>query len=191
MRKGGTAMKCQFCGTEYSDTLAGCPNCGTPANQSGTQPSEGIPGFQSQSTVNPEIPHTYTEKEFYNLPELEQCKSNIKSAAFFLYVCAVLNIFLCIISGNPFTMIDVLLIAIIAILLQVKKSRVSAVILLVYACFNSIVLLVQTGRSGGYLILVASIWAVNYTFKYQKAWKNYQETGVLPDYTVKRKTKKR
>ena len=51
------------------------------------------------------------------------------------------------------------------------QSRVASIILLVYAAINVIYLLIETGRLGGWWIAVVGIYAVIYTFKFQKAWK--------------------
>ena len=183
-------MKCQFCGTDYADNLMSCPNCGTPANQSGSNPLSNSRAFQEQTSYNAGSGHTYTEKEFYKLPELELCRSNIKGSAIFLYFCCALNLLLIFLTGNLGSILDVLLLLVLGILIQFKKSRVSSIILLVYAISNMIYYAVQTGKTGGKLILIVAVWAVIYTFKYQSAWKKYKKSGILPHFEKKTNARK-
>lgn len=184
-------MNCQFCGADYADTLNNCPNCGTPANQSGTTPTPNMESFQNPTSTETISSHTYTEKEFYNLPELGMCKDNIKSSAIALYVLATFNAILGLAFGSYGMFLDVIYTTILGIILQTKRSRVAAVLLVIYAAVNMIVLAIETGRPGGYLYLIVASLAVKFTFKYQKAWKEYKETGVLPNYFKVTNTKKR
>ena len=182
-------MKCQFCGTDYADNLMSCPNCGTPVNQSGLNPLSGG-AYEEQASYGAGAGRTYTEKEFYKLPELELCRNNIKGSAFVLYFCCAVNLLFAFLSGYPGAILDPILLLVLGILIQVKKSRVSSIIVLVYAISNMIYYAVETGKTGGKLILIAAIWAVIYTFKYQSAWKKYKKSGILPHFEKKTNARK-
>lgn len=157
-------MQCAQCGTQYPDGAPACPNCGAPAGQFGG-------GYGSAPM---------TKKEFLKHPNLKKCSSSIKSSAIILYVCGALSLVLGIIAGNFMVIIDIAIVVGLGLGIQLAQSRVCALLILAYSVFNTIYMIVSTGRAGGYLILLAAIYAVIATFQFQKAWKNYQQTGVLP-----------
>lgn len=84
-----------------------------------------------------------------------------------------------ILGGNVFGILDVAIVVGLGLGIQFAKSRVCAVILGVYSVFNLIYMIVLTGRPGGWLIIICAVYAIMYTFKYQKAWNAYQQTGQL------------
>lgn len=80
-------------------------------------------------------------------------------------------------------MIDVVLVAILAVLIAVKKSRTAAVILFVYFILSKILMIAESPNT--YTILPSIIWGVAYfsgiqgTFAYHKIIKqqeNFYET---------------
>jgi len=88
----------------------------------------------------------------------------------------VLNLF---VYNNPYGLIDCALIVICSLLIHLLQSRVAAIILTAYAALNVIVVTIQTGRLGGWWIAVVGIYAIIYTFKFQKAWKEYKNGGAV------------
>jgi predicted membrane protein len=78
---------------------------------------------------------------------------------------------------------DASLIVVCSLLIQLLQSRVAAIVLMVYAALNVILVLVQTGRLGGWWIAVVGVYAIIYTFKFQKAWKAYKN-GDAPDINL-------
>lgn len=119
-----------------------------------------------------------SKAEFYKQPALKKNRSNITACAVVAYFCAactfIVNV---VLAHNIFGMVDVCLLLGLGLGIHLGKSRVCAIILLVYAGINTIYILLIVGRFGGYLILLCGIYAVIETFKIQKAWKEYELTG--------------
>ena len=119
-----------------------------------------------------------SKAEFYKQPALKKNRSNITACAVVAYFCAactfIVNV---VLAHNIFGMVDVCLLLGLGLGIHLGKSRVCAIILLVYAGINTIYILLTAGRFGGYLILLCGIYAVIETFKIQKAWKEYELTG--------------
>lgn len=169
-------MQCAQCGTQLPDGMPNCPNCGAPA---ASQFGQGQPGQQS---FGPGFGYSgqMTKKEFLHHPNLKKCYDNIKSSAIVLYVCAALSLALGIYMGNWSILVDVLIIVGFGLGIQLGQSRVCAILIFLYSLANAVYMGVSTGRSSGTLIVLASIYALGATFKFQKAWKEYKKTGILP-----------
>lgn len=157
-------MQCSQCGTQYPDGAPACPNCGAPAGQ-----------FAGGYGAGP-----MTKKEFYKHPNLKKTTASIKSSAIILYVCGALSLVLGFIAGNMLVILDIAIVVGFGLGIQLAQSRVCALLILAYSIFNTISVYITTGAFGGYLILLAAIYAVIATFQFQKAWKEYQKTGMLP-----------
>lgn len=80
--------------------------------------------------------------------------------------------------------IAALLLVGLGIWLQLGKSRVSAMLTLVYGSYSMIVGSISSGRLQGWWVPVIGGFAVYYTIKFNKLWKQYQKSGVLPDEAV-------
>ena len=80
--------------------------------------------------------------------------------------------------------IAALLLVGLGIWLQLGKSRVSAILTLVYGSYSMIVGSISSGRLQGWWVPVIGGFAVYYTIKFNKLWKQYQKSGVLPDEAV-------
>lgn len=72
-------------------------------------------------------------------------------------------------------LIDVAILVGLGVGIHLKQSKVCAIILLVYAVVNAVLVTMQSGTFGGWLPLIAGIYAVIYTLKLDKAWKAYQQ----------------
>lgn len=173
-------MKCMHCGTEFADGLPNCPSCGAPASPYGQPGMQGQPYAPGAGYASPNL----TKKEFLKHPNLKTCKGGILSAAIFAYICAVLSLIVNVLlseEGFTFTsIIDCVILVGLGLGIQLAQSRACAVVLLVYSIINMIISIVILGQAGGYLILIVAIDAVIFTFRFQKAWKEYQNTGVIP-----------
>lgn len=162
-------MQCTTCGSPLADNAVTCPNCGTPVNQ------------QQYFNQGQAYSQPLTKSQFLKHPNLKSCRTNINSSAIILYVCAIISLGAGILlTQDLFSLIDVVLLVGLALGIQLAKSRVCAIIVCVYAGFNTLYMILSTGRPGGYLILIAAIFAVVATFKFQKTWNEYQKTGILP-----------
>ena len=171
-------MKCVHCGTEFADGMSNCPTCGAPA-------ALGQPGAQGQpygGGVGYASPNM-TKKEFLRHPNLKKTKSGITSAAILAYICGVLTfgVSLLLTDTGMFALIDLVLLVGLGLGIQLGQSRACSIILLIYSAFSVISGLIASGSPSGYLVLIAAIDAVIATFRFQKAWKDYQNTGILPE----------
>ncbi len=119
-----------------------------------------------------------TRKEFLKTPEQSLNRKNINSCAITGYVIAAIslavNIFM---LDNYWGILDSILIVVASLFIQLLQSRVAAVILALYAIVNVIYVTVLTGRFGGWWIAIIGVYAVFYTFKFQKAWKEYKNSN--------------
>lgn len=196
-------MQCLHCGNQFLDGLQTCPNCGAPASNMQAQNTYGQPNQNpyGQPNQNPYgQPNQFnqgqfygqpygqkmTKKEFLKHPNLKKCKSNINASAILLYFCAGITLIMTVlatlmtVSGGFSTIIDVLLLVGMGLGIQLAQSRACSIIIFVYSIINFIYGVIMTGRVTGWLIIVAGICAIIYTFKFQKAWKEYEQTGMIP-----------
>lgn len=166
-------MQCFQCSTQFADGMPSCPTCGMPANNQfmGSDTTQGQPYGYNQNL---------SKKEFLHHPNIDKCRKNLNSSAATLYVCAVLSLVVGFIFGSPSVVIDVALIVGLGLGVQLAQSRVCAILICIYGAFNTITMTITNGRPGGYLILIAAVYAVIATFQFQKAWDNYKKTGILP-----------
>lgn len=176
-------MQCFQCGTQIPDGMPNCPNCGAPVSDPSGQGQPGQQSFgQGQQSFGPGFGYSrqMTKKEFLHHPNLKKCYDNIKGSAITLYVCAALSFALGMFMGNWGVLLDVLIVVGFGLGIQLAQSHVCAILIFLYSLANAVYMGVSTGRSGGTLIILASIYAISATFKFQKAWKEYRKTGILP-----------
>ncbi len=203
-------MQCPNCGAQLPDNSSFCTSCGAPVNQYQSNPDSfgqntqnygqqtqygpnGQNPYYQQNPYGPNTQNPYqgpyggggakmTRQEFDRHPAIKRCKSNITGSAITIYICAgvtfLINVLL---TMNFFGMVDILLLVGLGLGIHLGKSRACAIILCIYGAINVLFILITTGRIGGWLILVAAIYAIIATFKYQSAWTMYQNTGMLPN----------
>lgn len=208
-REGGKKIKkerngqmiCEKCGQWIEEGSKTCSKCGAPvganngqnanaaASVGNTAPVGGQPGaggFGANAGQGVQMP--MTKDEFYKHPNIASVRSQIRGAGILCYVVAGISLVLSFLSGNPFgALLDVLLIVGLGLGIQLGKSRVCAIILTVYGAFNTIIITLANGALGGWWILLAGIYAIIYTFKYQSAWAEYQNTGIVKDFSQGKK----
>lgn len=169
------SFNCKNCGTELEDSAIVCTNCGQAVHK------------PAQAGLN--------KKEFFKLPELTGWRKELNAVSYFLYFCAAVTLIVNLITGSLLAgLVDVLLLAGLGLWNQLTHSRVCAIVITVYGAINCIYTTLASGRLSGWLPLVAGIIAISYSFKFQKAWKKYQETGEVPEdaevlFTNKKKKK--
>ncbi|MCR5593170.1 MAG: hypothetical protein K6F79_05425 [Saccharofermentans sp.] len=119
-----------------------------------------------------------TRNEYLKTPEQSVNRKNILSCAICGYVVAgislVINLFF---LGNYMGIIDSIFIVVMALLIQLLQSRVAAILLAVYSIVNMIMTSIQMGRLGGWWIAIIGGYSVYYTFKFQKAWKEFKNSN--------------
>ncbi len=159
--------QCPKCGQFFDDSASFCSGCGA-----------ALDGGSQGVDFTPEPRKAATKQEFLKLPENKKMKNEILTAAIISYVCAGMTAAVMMgMQGNPISIIDVLLLVGLGLGIQLKQSRVCAILLCVDGLISVVVSVLAGGTPSGYLILIAGIFAIVYTFKLDKAWKQYQ-TGA-------------
>lgn len=123
-----------------------------------------------------------TKKEFYKLPRLKDCRSSILASAIICYFSAGVTLIASFLLQGyvSASILDGILLLALGLWMQLGKSRVCAIILTCYGAFNMILMLALYGQVQGWLIPVAGILGIVYTFKFNKLWDRYIKEGVLP-----------
>lgn len=190
--------QCPKCGTVINDSEHFCPTCGTAVPDAGTDtynpPVNSVnagagtapgafnqPAQNDQQTEKPSglfgdyvPPIAKTKREFMQLPEGESYYKSCRSAAIICYICAGISLVLvCFVMGQWSALIDIALLVGLGLGVHLAQSLGCAIALLVYSIINVLVLLVTTGRFGGWLVLIAGIDALVSTIKTNRAWKQY------------------
>ena len=121
-----------------------------------------------------------TRLEYLKSPEMNLIRKNINTCAIMGYVIAALSFGINYFMYQSLSGIfDAVLIVVCSLLIQLLQSRVASIILMVYAVLNVFVVVIQTGRLGGWWIAVVGIYAIIYTFKFQKAWKEHKNGDAV------------
>ncbi|MBO4425617.1 MAG: hypothetical protein J5776_01280 [Clostridiales bacterium] len=127
-----------------------------------------------------------TRREFYKSDEMAQVRKNIRVCAISAYVIAALSLLVnLLLLDNPTGVLDSITMVVLGLLIQLLQSRVAAILLAVYGVVNMIAVTIMTGKFGGWWIMVVAIWAVVYTFKFHKAWKEEKELQKFRDGTYR------
>ena len=122
-------------------------------------------------------PRAATLKEFLKLPENKKLKRQINASAIICYICALITLGLMAAAEAPSMILDVVVVLVLGLLIHITKSKVCAVILLVFAVINTVYILATAQQFGGWLLLIAGGYAVSATFRLDKLWKAYQQQG--------------
>lgn len=166
--------QCPKCGQFFDDSASICSVCGAALGGGSSQDVDFTPESIPYSG-QPEPRKAATKQEFLKLPENAKTKKEIMTTAIVSYICAGLTAAVMIGANGNFTaIVDVLLLIGLGLGIQLKQSRVCAILLCVDGAVSVIVSLLAAGMPSGYLILIAGIFAIVYTFKLDKAWKQYQ-----------------
>ena len=162
---------CPNCGQPADDGTRFCPACGTPLENA--QPIAQQPDYLDGAATQ----KVSTKKEFLQLPENEKLRKSINTSGIICYICAGISLLVGLFMlKSSSVLIDAILLIGLGLGVHLAKSRVCAIILLVYAAINTIYSIVTTGKFSGYIILLAAIYAVINTFKLEKAWKEYNQS---------------
>lgn len=193
-------MQCQSCGTQYPDNFRTCPSCGAPAPMPNQRPYNGQPNpyngqpqfnnaqqnnAQQYPYGNPyaapnQVPQGMSKHDFYRSPICKKYRGNIIASSVIIYVCVGINLLLIALLQNYTSLIDAAIMLGLGLAIHLAQSRVCAILLCVYGVFNTVIVYLSSGEFGGWLILVAAIYAIVATFQYQGAWDKYSKSGQLP-----------
>lgn len=158
-------MRCEKCGAEINDDAILCLSCGAAVSEAKRVHMQ-YGGRQ------------LTKKEFYKLPEMKANRTNINACGIMLYVLGAINIGLSVYTGD--LPADGILMILLGLGIHLGKSRVCAILSLIYGAGNLVIVFLSTGRIGGWIILLIAIDAITYTFRFNKAWNQYKKSSMMP-----------
>lgn len=159
-------MKCPTCGTEVQPGQKYCPSCGTV--QKADLPW-GDPGAPSAAVGGREI----TRAEYWKDHASDKVRKTIWGSAILCYISAAVTAVFAVLA-SPLMFLDAAVVLALGLGIHLKRSRVCAVLLLVYALFSCVTVLMQTGRLGSWLIILAGVFAVIYTFQLEKEYRAFR-----------------
>ena len=172
-------MNCPKCGKIIDDNATVCPECGeiiSPLGNAAT-PAE-TPAAQPVVVVDPASAPKNVKQFVKSLADKKMAKE-LNACSIICYVAAAVTLGLGLVGGSVASVIlDAVVLLGLGIWLQVTYSRIPAILLLAYSIINVVYVAVTTKQLGGWLILVAGILAVVYTFKAKKEYDNYLKGGV-------------
>lgn len=171
---------CTGCGKEIPAGTAFCTNCGQAlSNQSTTQ----VPSVQQQvyqqynaQTAGQPPQGQFISKRDYRNNYIQSFKRDIKNISIACYILAGINAIISLIV-NPLGITDSILLLGITLGMHLSKSKVCAIILLVFACLEALYGIIAIGMPTSILWVIAGIWAVVTFNKADKEYKNYISGG--------------
>ena len=123
-----------------------------------------------------------TKREFLKTKEMKKVRANITACAALGYALAIGSVVLNVVKSQNYNVIlDAVIIITLSLLIHLLQSRVAAILLGVYSLVNVAVLYYMTGKPGGIIVIAIAIYAIIYTFKFQKAWKDYKKSAAVTD----------
>ena len=117
-----------------------------------------------------------TRNQFLKTEEMKPMKKQIISCAVICYVLAVISIAANYFLTGELNLLDPIILVVFGLLIQLLQSRVAAILLTVYAVCNVVYMTISMGQLAGWWILIVAVYALIYTFKFQKAWKEYKKS---------------
>ncbi len=117
-----------------------------------------------------------TRNQFLKTEEMKPIKKQIISCAVICYVLAVISIAANYFLNGELNLLDPIILVVFGLLIQFLQSRVAAILLTVYAVCNVVYMTISMGQPAGWWVLVVAVYALIYTFKFQKAWKEYKKS---------------
>lgn len=118
-----------------------------------------------------------TRRQFLKTDEMKKIRTQIITCAIACYVIAAISVaFGYYLYGTFETVVDAVLLIFFGLLIHLLQSRVAAILLAIYAIFNCIVMSIEMGQLAGWWGCIVGVYAVIYTFKFQKAWKEYKNS---------------
>lgn len=116
------------------------------------------------------------KREFAKTYYKENIYKEITSCAIGAYILAAIGLVIGFVLDMN-SVLDAVIVVALGLWLQFGLSFPASIILMIYSIFNCIILLVTTGRPGGYLYILLGIFAIKYTNMLSKEYKRYKEEG--------------
>lgn len=127
-----------------------------------------------------QVPQGMSKHDFYHSPLCKKYRGNIIASSVIIYICVGINLLLIAFLHNYTSLIDAAIMLGLGLAIHLAQSRVCSILLCVYGVINTIFVFLSSGEFGGWLILVAAIYAIVATFQYQSAWNKYSKSGQIP-----------
>lgn len=164
---------CSVCGQKRSDTdiQSVTPQSTQPYQQFEPQTSNYVPN----ETPLPPAGYSLSRKEFINKYAQPSLRRNITSIAILCYVCAGLT-FLVACFTNPLGIIDALILAGLALAMQLAKSKICAILILLLSVIEVVLSLITVGTAP-FWWLIAGVAAVVTFDKIEKQYKSFIANG--------------
>lgn len=118
-------------------------------------------------------------RKFVNEIGDPKIKKEMNSVGIIGYILAAINLLISIVSMNLNGIVDVVLIAGFSLGIHIGKSRICAILLLIYGAINFIVMTAQYGRPAGYWGLILGICAIREFYKAHKQYKEYISNKII------------
>ena len=197
-------MICKSCGNTIDDNARFCTHCGVmleanqapaahPQSDPVTPPED--PAFSRPTPVADPTPPVYRAEEaaadrsglsyaeFYELAVSRKSKSWVRWMTIVCYISAAAALVLCF-TGNYFGLISAAVLLLSAVMLNSSKKRTWAMIPTVYGGFLSVFDLITVSIPTGVAALLLGIRTAKILKKTEKAYEEYQATGVLPEKKI-------
>ena len=117
-----------------------------------------------------------TRQEFFKSPKMKSISSNIFSSAVLGYVIAGLTLYLNVIRGGNYASIPTVVVLVAcSLLIHLLQSRVAAIVLTAYSALVVIITHTINGQYSGWWVVLIGVYAIIFTFKFQKAWQLEKE----------------
>ena len=127
-----------------------------------------------------QVPQGMSKHDFYHSPLCKKYRGNIIASSVIIYICVGINLLLIAFLHTYTSLIDAAIMLGLGLAIHLAQSRVCSILLCVYGVINTIFVFLSSGKFGGWLILVAAIYAIVATFQYQSAWNKYSKSGHIP-----------
>ena len=112
-----------------------------------------------------------TRREFFKSNEMKKVRASINGCAFCGYAVALAGVILNYVYYKTLnTILDAVIIVAACLCIQLLQSRVAAIVLAVYSALNIVLVYIQNGKPGGYVVIAIAVFALIATFKFQSAW---------------------
>ena len=102
---------------------------------------------------------------------MKKVRASINGCAFCGYAVALAGVILNYVYYKTLnTILDAVIIVAACLCIQLLQSRVAAIVLAVYSALNIVLVYIQNGKPGGYVVIAIAVFALIATFKFQSAW---------------------
>ncbi|MCR4654462.1 MAG: hypothetical protein K5744_12390 [Eubacterium sp.] len=120
------------------------------------------------------VPPGLTRMQFLDLPDEIKIKKNIRGSAIISFVCAAITFIFLLITQSYWSLLDVAILVACGGFILKRASKIASIVLLVYGALNFFYTLLTMNTPGGWLIVLSGVYAVIYTWKLDKEYKEYK-----------------